>query len=150
MRKQRKDDHHTMSIIPEHYLDILQSTALAHIATIGPKGEPQSSAVWFGWDGTHIFFTVKKERQKYRNLLREPRIALSIVDPTNPYRSIEIRGIVTQMDEDLNYRFANWLSQKYLERDATPEEAGPAEERVGVFIEPKHVVLFPPSQEDKK
>jgi Pyridoxamine 5'-phosphate oxidase len=41
------------SIIPENYLDLLQSRALAYLATIGPKGEPQVSAVWFTWDGTH-------------------------------------------------------------------------------------------------
>jgi len=133
-----------MSIISEHYLDILHSTALAHVATIGPEGEPQSSPTWFGWDGSNILLSMKKVRQKYRNLLREPRIALSIVDPANPYRSIEIRGTVARIDHDLNYRLINSLSQKYLNRDATADEAGPPEERVAIVVEPVHVVLFPP------
>lgn len=43
--------------IPESYTDLLDSTALAHVATIGPKGEPQVTPVWFGWDGTHLRFS---------------------------------------------------------------------------------------------
>lgn len=138
-----------MSIIPEPYHDLLQSTALAYLATIGPKGEPQVSAVWFTWDGTHLLFALNKKRQKYRNLLREPRVAIAIVDPANPYRALEIRGTVARIDADTNYRFINVVSQKYLNRDATSEETGLAEERVVIIIEPERVIPFPP-QADKK
>ena len=62
-----------MSVIPEQYADLLQSNALVHVATIGPKGEPQNNPVWFGWDGTHLLFSQTKGRQKYRNLQREAR-----------------------------------------------------------------------------
>jgi PPOX class probable F420-dependent enzyme len=142
-----------MSIIPENYLDILQSTALAHVATIGPKGEPQVSPVWFVWDGTHILFSMNKIRQKHRNLLREPRIALSIVDSANPYRAIEIRGKV-RIDEDVNYHFVNSVvTKKYTGHEYTDQHPNPnlqpGEERVVIVVEPERVVLFPP-QEDKK
>src|SRR5581483_6646730 len=100
-----------------------------YVATIGPKGEPQVSPVLFSWDGTHILFSMDKVRQKYRNLLREPRIALSIADPTNPFRSMEIRGKVVRIDEDVDYRFVNAQSQRYLNQDATPNMR-PGEERV--------------------
>ncbi len=89
-----------MSIIPEQSLELLQSTALAYMATIGPKGEPQVSAVWFTWDGAHLLFALNKGRQKYRNLLREPRVAIAIADPANPYHALEIRGTVARIDED--------------------------------------------------
>jgi hypothetical protein len=135
-----------MSVIPEDFLDILRSTALAHVATIGPKGEPQVSPVLFGWDGAHILFTMKKIRRKYGNLRREPRIAISIVDPTNPYRSLEVRG-AARTEGDLGYHYLNLLSQKYLGRDATSEEAGSEDERVVIFVEPKQVVLFPPQRD---
>jgi PPOX class probable F420-dependent enzyme len=137
-----------MSVIPEHHLDIVQSTALAYIATIGPKGEPQVSPVWFGWDGRQLFFSMNKVRQKHRNLLREPRVAVAITDPINPYRALEIRG-VARIDDDPTHRFANLLSQKYLHRDTTPDENPPGEERVVIVVEPKHVVVFP-FQEEKK
>ena len=137
-----------MSIIPEHSLDLLQSTALAYMATIGPKGEPQVSAVWFTWDGTHLLFALNKGRQKYRNLVREPRVAIAIADPANPYRALEIRGTVVRMDEDPNFRFINAASQKYTNRDATPEERGEAQERVVIVVKPERVIVFP--SEDKR
>jgi PPOX class probable F420-dependent enzyme len=137
-----------MSIIPEQHLDILQSTALAYIATIGPKGEPQVSPVWFGWDGTQLFFSMNKVRQKHRNLLREPRVAVAIADPANPYRSLEMRG-VARIDDDPTKRFANVLSQKYLHRDTTPDENPPGEERVVIVVEPTQVVIFPFQAEKK-
>jgi PPOX class probable F420-dependent enzyme len=131
-----------MSIIPESHLDILQSTAVAYMATIGPQGEPQASPVLFGWDGTQIFFSMNKIRQKHRNLLREPRIAIAIADPTNPYRSLEIRGKVVSIADDLNYRIANVLSQKYTGQDATPNMQ-PGEQRVVISVEPERVFTFP-------
>jgi PPOX class probable F420-dependent enzyme len=131
-----------MSVIPEEFLDMLQSKALMNVATIGPKGEPQVSATMLGWDGTSIFFTMNRIRQKRRNLEREPRIALSITDPTNPFRSIEIRGRA-RIEEDVEYHFTNLLSQKYFGRDATADLL-PGEERVVVFIEPERAIPFPP------
>ncbi len=70
--------------IPEQYLDLLESTALANVATIGPTGAPQVNPVWFGWDGTNLRFSQTKTRQKLQNIQREPRIAVSIIDPANP------------------------------------------------------------------
>ncbi|WP_201374886.1 PPOX class F420-dependent oxidoreductase [Ktedonobacter robiniae] len=137
-----------MTNIPESHLDILQSTAVAYMATIGPKGEPQASPVLFGWDGTHLFFSMNKIRQKHRNLLREPRVAIAIADPANPYRSLEIRGNVVSIDDDHNYHIANVLSQKYTGQDATPNML-PGEQRVAVVVEPERVFAFP-FQEDKK
>lgn len=138
-----------MSIIPESHLDILQSTALAYMATIGPKGEPQVSAIWFTWDGTHLLFALNKKRQKYRNLVREPRVAIAIADPANPYRALEIRGTVVRIEEDSNYRFINTASQKYLNRDSTPEELGSAAERAVIIVKAERVFPFP-SETDKK
>src|SRR5260370_8616856 len=99
-----------MASIPEPYPDLLQSTALAYLATIGPKGEPQVSAVWFTWDGTHLLFALNKKRQKYRNLLREPRGAIAIADPANPYRALGTRGTVVRTTEHPNYPLTNATS----------------------------------------
>jgi len=131
-----------MSVIPEAFLDILQSKALMNVATIGPKGEPQVSATLLGWDGTSVFFTMNRIRQKRRNLEREPRIAISITDPTNPFRSLEIRGRA-RIEEDVEYRYTNLLSQKYFGRDASADLL-PGEERIVVFIEPERAIPFPP------
>ncbi len=63
---------------------ILHSKQFAHVATIRPDGSPQSSPMWFVWDGAYIQFTHATNRQKYRNIRRDPRIAVSITDVDDP------------------------------------------------------------------
>jgi PPOX class probable F420-dependent enzyme len=101
------------------------------------------SAIWFTWDGAHLLFAVNKRRQKYRNVLREPRVAIAITDPTNPYRALEIRGVVARIDEDRDFRLINAASHKYLGRDSTSEETGAAEERIVIVVAPERAIPFP-------
>ncbi len=124
-------------MIPEKYRDLLTSSALAHVATIGPQGEPQVNPVWFGWDGTHLRFSQTTGRQKYRNVQRDARIAFSIVDPTNPYRYLEIRGTVVQIDPDPELDFINAMAKKYMGVERYPNHR-PGDERVVVVIAPEH------------
>ena len=124
-------------VIPEQYADLLASTALAHVATIGPDGAPQSSPVWFDWDGTHLRFAqVTGYRQKLRNLQREPRVALSIVDPANAYRYLEVRGTVERIEPDPDWAFINAMAKKYLGQDRYPF-GKPGDEWVVVVIRPE-------------
>lgn len=123
--------------IPEKYADLLESNALVHIATIGPNGEPQNNPVWFGWDGQHVLISQTKGRQKFRNVQRNPRVALSIVDPANPYRYLEIRGSVVRIDEDPDRAFINSMAKKYIGQDVYPWHQ-PGDERVVLVIEPEH------------
>ena len=123
--------------IPESHEDLLRSTALAHVATVGPQGEPQNNPVWFDWDGEHVKYSQTKTRQKYRNVSREPRLALSIVDPENPYRYLEVRGVVERIEEDPDLDFINSMSRKYLGIDEYPNHQ-PGDERVVVYVRPGH------------
>lgn len=126
-----------MSSIPDGFADLLESTALAHVATVGPQGEPQVNPVWFDWDDAHILFSQTKTRQKYRNVQREPRIALSIVDPSNPGRYLEIRGRVTEIREDPDFAFINSMAKKYIGMDEYLWRQ-PGEERVVIVVAPEH------------
>ncbi len=123
--------------IPEGYGDLLESNALAHVATIGPDGEPQNNPVWFDWDGAQVKFSQTKTRQKYKNVGREPRLALSIVDPENPYRYLEVRGEVVRVEEDPNNDFINAMAKKYLDLDEYPYHQ-PGDERIVLYVEPEH------------
>lgn len=123
--------------IPEGYRDLLESTALVHVATLGPNGEPQNTPVWFGWDGENITFSQTKARQKYRNMGREPRVALSIVDLENPYRYLEVRGEVVRIEEDPDNDYINAMSKKYLGLDEYPMHQ-PGDERVVIHVRPQH------------
>lgn len=129
--------HDRRSPIPDRFEDLLRSTALAHVSTIGPRGEPQSNPVWFDWDGEHIKFSQTKTRQKLRNLNRDPRIALSIVDPENPLRYLEIRGEVERVEEDPELEFISAMSEKYLGEYPYPNHRA-GDERVVVFVRPRH------------
>ena len=121
--------------IPENRRDILEKKGLAQIATIGPKGGPQLSPVWYGWDGTHLKFSTTKARQKYKNLVRNPRVSASILDPDDPYRYLEIRG-VAEIEDDPDKAFIDEMARKYLGKDYPWDQ--PDEERVVVKIRPRH------------
>ena len=121
--------------IPASHADLLESTALAHVATIGPDGTPQNNPVWFGWGGTHVLFSQTTGRQKYRNLQANPAVALSIVDPANPYRYLEIRGTVVEIVDDPGNAFINSMAKKYMGQDVYPWHQ-PTDHRVVVKVAP--------------
>ena len=129
-------ENHKASI-PESHEDLLRSTALVHVATLGPNDEPQNNPVWFDWDGEYVKFSQTKTRQKYRNIKREPRLALSIVDPDDPYRYLEIRGVVDRVEEDPDLTFINSMSKKYLGIDEYQNHR-PGDERIVIFVRPEH------------
>jgi PPOX class probable F420-dependent enzyme len=121
--------------IPEGYEDLLRSTAVAHVATIGPRGEPQVNPVCFD-PGERLFVPVGT-RQEYKNVGRDPQIALSIVDPENHLRYIEIRGEVVRVEEDPNIDFISSMAKKYLGMDRYPNHQ-PSDERIVLYVEPRH------------
>jgi PPOX class probable F420-dependent enzyme len=125
------------TVIPEQYQDLLTAKALAHVATVGPHGEPQVNPVWFGWDGQHLLFSQTTTRQKLKNLGRDPRIAVSIVDPTNPGRYLELRGRVVEVRPDPDKAFIDQMANKYLGVEKYLWNQ-PGEERVVVVVAPEH------------
>ena len=86
--------------LPESHADLLDGPNFAHLATVRPDGSPQSSVMWFAWDGSHLKLTHTKNRQKFANLEKEPRVALSIADPNDQYRFIEVRGRLESIEDD--------------------------------------------------
>ena len=123
--------------VPQDFEDLLNSTAVAHVATGGPDGDPQSNPVWFERDGEFVKFSQTNTRQKLRNLNRDPRTALSIVDPDNHLRHLEIRGRVEKMEEDPDLDFISAMSRKYLDKYPYPFHK-PGDERVVLFVRPEH------------
>ncbi len=127
-------------IIPDSVLDLVswETRSFAHVATIGPEGEPQSSPVWFEWDGTHIKFSLTKTRQKYRNLQRDKRISMSIMDPEDHYRYLEIRGELDEIEPDPNIDFISRMAKKYIDKDRYPYYRE-GDERVIIKIRPTKI-----------
>ena len=128
--------------IPDSHRDILENPkTFAHWATIGPKGEPQVNPVWFDFDGEQVVISQTKTRQKYHNVQRESRVAISFIDPGEPYRYIEIRGEVVDISDDEGNAFINSMAKKYLGKDVY-EWDPPGMERVVVRIQPKHTTTM--------
>lgn len=125
-----------MAAIPEQYLDLFQKPAFASLATLMPGGAPQVTPVWVDYDGQHLIVNSAKGRQKDRNLRRDPRVSLAIVDPANPYRYVEIRGRVVEVTEQGARDHIDKMAKKYLGQDKYPF-AQPGEVRVLYKIMPE-------------
>lgn len=123
--------------IPSKLLDLFQKKAFAHLATLMPDGAPQVTPVWCEFDGRYVLINTAVGRQKDRNLARDGRVALSLTDPDNPYRYIEVRGRVADRTTTGAEAHINDLSQKYL--GTKYPYAEPGEVRVIYRILPEHV-----------
>lgn len=109
-----------MAVIPDKHKDLFQKKAFAHLATVGADGSPQVTPVWVDFDGTHIRFNTAKGRVKDKNLRRNPRVALSIQDPDNPYRYMQVRGRVAEITEQGADAHIDALARKYINQDKYP------------------------------
>ena len=125
-----------MATIPENYLDLTQKKAFAQLATHMPDGSPHVAPVWFELDGKHILINSAKGRVKDRNIRRDPRVGIDIMDPDNPYRHLSIRGRVVDITENGADEHIDKLAKKYLGKDKYPYRT-PAEVRVLYRIEPE-------------
>jgi PPOX class probable F420-dependent enzyme len=124
--------------IPEKYLDLFQKQAFANLGTIMSDGSPQVTPVWVDYDGKYVRFNSALGRVKDRNVRRDPRVSLSILDPENPYRYLAIRGRVVEITQKGADEHINSLSQKYLGKAEYPYRQ-PGEVRVLYKIEPEKV-----------
>ncbi len=118
-----------MAAIPDQYKDLLQKKAFAHLGTVMKDGSPQVTPIWFDYDGTHVRINSAKGRWKDKNMRNRPKVALSILDPDNPYRYMQIRGTVTEVTESGADAHIDSLAKKYLGQDKYPFRQ-PGEERV--------------------
>lgn len=113
---------------------LLSEKQIAHIATVMPDGTPQLTPVWVDTDGTAVLFNTAKGRQKHRNLERNPKIAISVVDAANAFRWLSVRGTAEIVTEGADAHIDK-LAKKYLGADSYPMRQ-PGEERVIVRLVP--------------
>ena len=124
--------------IPEKYRDLFDKRAFANLATLMPDGRPQVTPVWCDYDGHHVLVNSARGRQKERNLRRDPRATLSILDPDNPYRYLEVRGRVVEITENGADEHIDRLAKKYLGADKYPRRQ-PGEVRIIFKVQPERV-----------
>jgi PPOX class probable F420-dependent enzyme len=119
--------------IPQTYLDLFKKRAFANLGTIMSDGSPQVTPVWVDYDGKYVRFNSAVGRIKDKNVRRDPRVSLTILDPENPYRYLGIRGRVVDITQNGAQEHIDSLSQKYIGK-AYPY-AQPGEVRVMYKIE---------------
>ena len=118
------------SAIPDKYMDLLtDKVAFANLATVMPDGSPQVTPIWFEFKDGIIRINTAVGRRKARNLDSNPKVAMAIVDPANPYRYLQIRGRVTHSTKDGADAHIDSLAKRYLGQDKYPFRA-PGEVRV--------------------
>lgn len=128
-----------MAAIPASHADLLQAP-IAILATVGSDGFPQLTALWFLHDADGLLkLSLNTSRQKVKNLRKHPSCTLIIVDPTNPYRTLEIRARA-ELSPDDDYAFADRVGQKYGTDLRTRDQ--PGEQRVVVTLHPVKVNTY--------
>jgi PPOX class probable F420-dependent enzyme len=111
---------------------VLDSTSIAHLATVLPDGAPHSVPVWVGTDGDQVAILTGPGSRKARNLRRDPRVALSLTPADNPFQPVIVRGTVVEwLEGDTAWEIVDQISTKYT---GGPYPRG--EERVVALIEP--------------
>lgn len=121
----------------QKYLDLFEKKAFAHLATLMKDGSPQVSPVWVDYDGTHLLVNTARGRQKYLNIQRDPRVALSIQDPDEPFRKLLVRGKVVEQTEQGAEEHIDQLAIRYT--GDIYKLRVPGMVRVILKIEPKYV-----------
>jgi PPOX class probable F420-dependent enzyme len=123
----------------QDYSDLLkEKKTFAHLATLMPDGAPQSTPVWIDYRDGRLWVNTAKGRVKARNMQAGSKVALSITDPDNPYRYVQVRGVVSRVHDEDAAAHADFLAKKYLGQDRYPF-GRPGEQRVIYEIEPQAV-----------
>lgn len=111
--------------IPDHLLHLVTDPNFGSLATVRPDGTAQVNPMWFEFDGEHLLFTHTTKRAKYRNLQKNPSMALAVFDPENPLSYVEVRGVLSEVREDPTGVFYVRLGKRYgnATQEAPPDKA---------------------------
>ncbi|MCW5875760.1 MAG: pyridoxamine 5'-phosphate oxidase family protein [Anaerolineales bacterium] len=129
--------------IPESHRHLLEDAtkAFAFVAAAAPSG-PQLTMVWFNTDGQHILFGTTDKAAKFRFFSKDPRIAVAIPDPQNPYQYLQLRGKV-RLTEEGAVEHTHELSRKYTGEDFKIPEGV---KRVKYIVTPGSITAWPPAR----
>jgi len=130
-----------MAELPEDVRKLFEDKQFWHVATVNPDGSPQSTPMWVSVRDGKILLNTALGRRKARNLEENPRVALSLIDPGNPYKSLQVQGrVVDTITGDQAEADIDSLSEKYTGQTPYPWR-GPDERRVTYLVEPTKVMV---------
>ena len=112
---------------------LLDGRNYAVVSTVNPDGSPQSSVIWIGRDGSDVLFSTVAGRVKHRNMERDPRVSVTVIDSADPENYVELRGTAS-ISADVGRRLDTALSHKYDGRDPDPDRPGAVRVAVRVTV----------------
>ncbi len=131
-----------MMLMNDKAVKLFEGSNLVFIATIMKDGSPQLSPVWANYEDGHILVNTAEGRLKHKNVLRDPRVAVSVVEQNNPLNMTTIQGKVIEIIPDYEYQHANKITKKYMGKDRYPFRQ-PGEKRIIFKILPEKVYVLP-------
>ncbi|MFB6171228.1 MAG: PPOX class F420-dependent oxidoreductase [Haloarculaceae archaeon] len=128
-----------MGSIPDDFLDLFEKKTFAHLATLYPDGSPQVTPVWVDYDADadRVLVNTERDRRKEKNVREDPRVAVSMTDPDNPYRMLQVRGEVEAITTEGAREHIDELAHRYMGEDEYPNPI--QTERVILSIRPNSV-----------
>ena len=126
-----------MNALPDSHLDLLDTPGVASLSTLGSDGYPQVTAIWYLRDGDRIVTSLTTDRQKVKNAMRHPQVTLFVIDPGNPFRTLEVRGDLAIAPDPELATMRRVVAHYGADFDTFQ---APRENRVAVTITPHHVV----------
>jgi|TARA_B100000470_G_scaffold196715_1_gene166404 PPOX class probable F420-dependent enzyme len=121
---------------------LLNGKNLVFLATSMADGSPQVTPVWGDFEGSYIRINTAEGRLKHKNILRDPRVAISVVDSKNPLDMTSIRGKVVEITPDYEYKHADFLTKQYMGKENYPFKR-PGEKRIILKIKPEKIFVLP-------
>jgi PPOX class probable F420-dependent enzyme len=120
--------------LSDETLRLLEGRNYAVLATVNPDGSPQTSVMWVGRDGDDLLFSTVEGRVKHRNMLRDPRVSVTVIDSADPENYVELRGRVS-IAPDIGRRLDTRLSWKYEGKDPAEDRPGAVRVVVRMVVE---------------
>ena len=109
-----------MDAIPDEFHDLFEKPAVATIATLLPNGRVQNVPVWVDYDGEHLLVVTREDTRKHRNVRRDPRVTVTVIDPEDNYRYVEVRGEVVEVGSEGALEFSDRQARRYWGVDEYP------------------------------
>lgn len=136
-------------IIPDSHKDLIAGPVYCVLTTLSPSGGPENTIVWSSWDGSYVLVNTAEGRRKVNNIKKNPKVALTALDPKDPFRWVDVRGIVEEIVDDKDFNNINSHAKLYAGKDEyyggfAPAEMKGKEKRIILKIKPERITVSPP------
>jgi len=128
-----------MKPLPDPVKELIEGKNYANVATLMPDGSPHVTQTWVDHEGDLVLINTFEGSQKYKNAVRNPKIALDVCDPSSPYHMAIIRGRVKEVTFEGAEEHIDKMAKKYLGQDKYPQRR-PGVRRAIIKIEPNRVI----------